>query len=165
MTTYIPEGFLDGSLLREVPDTQEVYVNGREPHERYDDGLGTDESIVVDLLERVEDPDIESALRTHVAEIATFNGSDAQVREFARETSVGDNMRAALVIEEHLVLCVGLVRWPDVDTDVIITVNVPRSIAKSLKEDGELPPEVEAAYTLLLRMMRELKLVDRSLFV
>lgn len=168
VTTYMPDGFLDGSLLREVPDTQEVYVNGREQHERYDDGLGSDESILIDLLELVDEADLLGALRTHVAEIASFNGSGAQNREFAREEPVGPNGRACVVIEEHLVLCVGLVRWADVATDVVITINVPNvpiGGAGSSKDSAELPQPVAAAHRLLLRMMSELKLVDRSLFV
>lgn len=165
VTTYIPKGFLDGSLLREVPDTQEVYVNGRQPNEQYDDGLGTEESIVVDLLEQVDEADLGMALRTHVAEIMTFNGSNSQGREFAREAPVGDHGKACLAVEKNLILCVGLVRWAEVDTDVLITINVPVKEANDSKQSAELPSTAEAAYQLLLRMMRELKLVDRSLFV
>ncbi|QLQ82682.1 hypothetical protein HG537_0H04450 [Torulaspora globosa] len=172
ITTYLPEGFLDASLLREVPDTQEVYVNSRGEHERYDDGLGKNESVVVDLLERVDADDDVEALRVHVMEIASFDrGSDVK---FTRLEQLAENQQACVVVErvnkwgkqelnETVVLCVGLIRLADVATDVVITVHVPWS---NESFDGhELPAPIEAAYKLLLTMVTEFKVVDKSLFV
>lgn len=177
ITTYLPEGFLDTSLLREVPDTQEVYVNGREDGESYDDGLARNESVVVDLLERVEACDDLQALREHVAEICSFDGS-AEAAPFAKLETLAGGQQACVVFEsvdkwgkrelnETVALCVGLIRLEDVATDVVITVHVPvaGSRQSELAQGQQLPPTVVAAYRLLLRMIREFKVVDRSLFV
>lgn len=172
ITTYVPDGFLDASLLREVPDTQEVYVNSRGDGERYDDGLGKNESVVVDLLERVDAQDDVEALREHVMEIATFDRS--QDVRFARLEQLAENQQACVVVEsvnkwgkrelnETVVLCVGLIRLADVATDVVITVHVPWRDESFAGQ--ELPAPIAAAYGLLLRMMNEFRVVDKSLFV
>ncbi|QLL34612.1 hypothetical protein HG536_0G04740 [Torulaspora globosa] len=173
ITTYLPDGFLDASLLREVPDTQEVYVNSRQDDESYDDGLGKNESVVIDLLERVDAGDDFEALKEHVMEIASFDSSSDV--KFARLEQLADNQQACVVVEsvnkwgkrelnETVVLCVGLIRLADVATDVVITVHVPWSQNEPFAGQ-ELPAPIAAAYRLLLRMVSEFKVVDKSLFV
>lgn len=61
--TVIPEGFKDVSLFRQVPDSQEVFVSDQE---------GIDDSIVFDIMERVDCSD-EEAIAIHLEEIARLN--------------------------------------------------------------------------------------------
>ena len=45
VTTVLPAGFLDASLFRSVPDTQEVYVNGRRPAGDTSSGYNADDGL------------------------------------------------------------------------------------------------------------------------
>lgn len=178
ITTVIPEGFIDASMLREVPDTQEVYVNSRKEEEEFSDGLGLNESIVVDLLQMVESPDIESAFKVHVNEIAALNGSkDWKLIKNDHPTS---QSVSSIMVEtalkwgkadqkETVVSCIGLIRLREFETDVVITVNVP--VANSVEAEGSVlqngncSPRIQAAYDLLGQMINEFKVIDKSLFV
>ncbi|AEY98117.1 FAFR434Wp [Eremothecium gossypii FDAG1] len=181
ISTVIPHGFLDASAVREVPDTQEVFVNNRDAPGA--DGLGTNESVIVDLLERADDDD-EAALRTHLEDVALRNGSGAWrllccERAGPRTTCValapvlkwGQAARA-----ETLVLCFGLLRLPHVATDVAISVNCPvegaeladaerAAASAAVGTPAALPPRVDACYRLLRSMVSEFKLLDEGLFV
>ena len=169
VTTVIPAGFLDASLFRSVPDTQEVYVNGRRPGQdvnvsvegrqtgsisnyEVNDGLGFNESIIVDLLQRVEADDDRAALDIHLNEIDSLNGGSHSYRVVKYEllegltveeppTLPGNNSpvttaQACITVQsankwgdprqrETVTSCVGLIRLSDVATDVLITINVP----------------------------------------
>ncbi|SCU92947.1 LADA_0G00496g1_1 [Lachancea dasiensis] len=182
----IPEGFLDASILREVPDTQEVFVNSRDVSEqgKFEDGLGLDESIIVDLLERVEASNDRAALEMHLEEITGLNGSnDWTVARLA----IGDGVVAhqtCIAVEtaykwgkedhsETLVLCVALLRLEDVQTDVVLSVNLPINKTDSLKDlhdwikdpTTDAPRQVESAYNVLTTMASNFKVLDSSLFV
>lgn len=170
ITSYVPEGFEDASRLRDVPDTQEVFVNARPTGVRHADGLADQASIVVELLERVVAADDEAALREHVAELVAVDGGH-ELR-FARVQALGGERLACVAeerackwdkpaLEEPVVLCVGLVRLADVATDAVITVHVPGAV---VGDGAALPPAIEAAYALLLRMVREFTVVDKTLF-
>lgn len=171
--TFLPEGFLDASLLREIPDTQEVYVNSRQDDEQYDDGLGKSESIVIDLLERVNEDDDSKALKEHVADISNLNGfSDFT---FLKNETIAPSRQCCIVsesvhkwgkinMEDRVILCVGLIRLNDLKTDIVITINVPVTANNELKSH-ELTPGIMAAYHLLQKMVREFNIVDRSIFV
>ena len=143
ITTVIPDGFLDVSMLREVPDTQEVYVNGRDPHSSVsNDGLGYNESIIIDLLQRVDVEDDRMALDFHLKEIGELNGSnDWRVIKYDNQFDTlltKDAVPQTCILLETVskwgkvneppqavVSCIGLLRLKDVTTDVLITVNVP----------------------------------------
>ncbi|AGO11049.1 AaceriAFR434Wp [[Ashbya] aceris (nom. inval.)] len=181
ISTVIPQGFLDASEVREVPDTQEVFVNNRDAPGA--DGLGTNESVIVDLLERADEDDA-AALRTHLEDIALRNSSGAwQVVRCER----AGTQTTCVVVEpvlkwgqaaraETLVLCFGLLRLPQVATDVAISVNCPvageelaemerYAAAAAAGAAPEMPARVEACYRLLRSMVGEFKLLDESLFV
>lgn len=171
--TFLPEGFLDASLLREIPDTQEVYVNSRQDDEQYDDELGKSESIVIDLLERINESDDLKALKEHVADISNLNGSSDFT--FLKNETIAPSRQCCIVSEsvnkwgkiemkDRLILCVGLIRLNDLKTDVVITINVPITTNEEVKTH-ELTPGIMAAYKLLLKMVREFNVVDRTIFI
>ncbi|CCK68462.1 Ran GTPase-binding protein MOG1 KNAG_0B00130 [Huiozyma naganishii CBS 8797] len=187
VSTVVPDGFLDVSLLREVPDTQEVYVNSRTAAEvaQCTDGLGEDESILVDLLQRVDADSDEEALRVHVGEIAELNGSRGQWRLLQREVLEMEQQdqhqhhaQAAIVVEqvplrgsgrsgaETVVSCIGLIRLEDVATDVVISINVTLqgTIEDGDGDDEAVPPRVAAAFTILKQIISNFKVHDKSLF-
>ncbi|GAV50668.1 hypothetical protein ZYGR_0Z00910 [Zygosaccharomyces rouxii] len=160
LRTVLPPGFIDASLLRPVPDTQEVYVNGRQEGEDYGDGLGLNESITVDLLERIEASSDEDALKEHVTEIFDLNGStNCQMDQLHR---INSSVYACIAHDVNLVLCVGLIRLPQYGTDVVITINVP---GQAVRTGEELPKEVQATNKVLTTILNQFEVVDGSLFV
>lgn len=192
ITTVIPDGFLDVSMLREVPDTQEVYVNSRSENDANDDGLGFNESVIVDLLQRVEEGDDKKALEFHLKEIADLNGSTQwevlkyQALESQTLATSGAIAQCCVMLEtaykwgkvnekEIVVSCIGLIRLEDVDTDVLITVNVPLDAKKypeetwtnlesAVKDESLLPARISAAYSILLQIVQKFQVKDKSLF-
>lgn len=160
LRSVLPTGFIDASLLRPVPDTQEVYVNARQEGENHRDGLGLNESITVDLLERIEASSDEAALRDHVAEIFDLNHcTKCQIESIHRTNS---SAYVCIAHDVKLVVCVGLIRLAQYDTDVVITINVP---GQEVKTGGEVPKEVEAAAKVLETILDRFEVVDGSLFV
>ncbi|SCU97632.1 LANO_0E16512g1_1 [Lachancea nothofagi CBS 11611] len=187
ISCVMPEGFLDASILREVPDTQEVFVNSREAGEKdkFKDGLGLDESVIVDLLQRVDAENDRDALSVHLQEITGLNGSsdwtvvqiDTVTQPTPYQTCIALETAYKWDKEDHaetLVLCAALIRLEDVQTDVILSVNLPVSQDQTLQQLRQwaqgpsliaAPPQVQAAYTLLQAMATNFKVVDNSLFV
>lgn len=166
LRTVLPPGFIDASSLREVPDTQEVFVNARKDGDQYGDGLGIDESITVDLLERVDASSDAQALKVHVEEIFELNGS--------KQCEIGpievvDGSQTCIAYDSEIVLCVGLIRLGQHETDVVLTVNVPgREAPVRLQQSQgykELPQNVNSAYRLLKSMIKHFQVLDSSLFV
>lgn len=203
ITTVLPDGFLDVSLLREVPDTQEVYVNSRDPAASVsNDGLGYNESIIFDLLQRIEVEDDRMALDFHLKEISELNGSsdwkilkyDNELHGVLSSTAAGAGAGAAGGVPQTCILlesvakwggvkeppqillsCVGLLRLKDVDTDVLLTVNVPldpkrfpdEALTITNPQDSKvsIPARVSVAYQLLQEIVRKFNVRDKSLFV
>ncbi|KAH3902406.1 related to Nuclear import protein MOG1 [Saccharomycodes ludwigii] len=169
----LPPGFMDVSMLREIPDNQEVYVNSRTEQEikdnKYCDGLGSQESIIIDLLQRVKaDSDFE-ALKIHLNEISEINqtvGGYEIIKTDEIESNTDDKCKAFSAIiretslkwgkksEAHLLnICVGIIRLSAYDTDVLISINVP-----------ELQ-YTDSAYDILTnKIIKSFQLVDPSLF-
>lgn len=173
ITTIIPEGFLDVSLLREVPDTQEVYVNSREDTEVFNDGLGKNESVIVDLLESVDADSDEEALRIHMAELSDLNDSEQWAK--IKDTKPIANSQCCLLVEsakkwgkselnETVAICLALIRLDEFQTDVVITINIPLEKENFTQASISAHHNITAAYQLLLEMVKQFKIVDESLF-
>lgn len=183
IVTVIPEGFLDASILREVPDTQEVFVNSREDSEenKFNDGLGTNESVIIDLLQAVDEPNDREALSVHIQEITSMNGSNDW--KLVRYENPAPHIQTCIAVEsaykwgkrdmkETLVLCLALLRLEKVQTDAVLSVNVPladttelQAMSEAVNDSGNIPPRIQAAYTLVKEMANEFKVLDESLFV
>lgn len=145
----LPLDFIDASDFRQVPDTQEVFVNTE-----YDD------SIVFDLMERFEAASDEEALKEHLNEISDINGADpgSQLVQLYSETHAltqpkikAKSSPAYITVaiepakkwgrttelvqdpndpneklkEPVLVLILALIRIESVATDLLITYNTP----------------------------------------
>ncbi|CAL9732525.1 nuclear import protein Mog1p [Monosporozyma unispora] len=190
IATVIPQGFLDASMLREVPDTQEVYVNSRSKSDDFNDGLGFNESVIIDLLQRVEEEDDKKALDFHLKEIADLNGStewellkydnkfDQLATPSAAQTCIflETAYKWGKVSEKEIVIsCIGLIRLKDVETDVLITVNIPldstkysdetlNRLTESIKDSTKLPQRISTGYNILLEIVKKFNIKDKSLF-
>ncbi|CCD22536.1 Ran GTPase-binding protein MOG1 NDAI_0A03790 [Naumovozyma dairenensis CBS 421] len=212
ITTVIPQGFLDVSMLREVPDTQEVYVNNRSTETQpYNDGLANDESIIIDLLQAVPESNDLDALKLHIEDIVSLNNTTTNnnnsnnnnnetvqkddttaptpapyqilnIQTDISNTYLGTNCISCIVVEsatkwgkqemkETLITCIGLIRLKEVETDVIITINVPTTeettttTTTTIDPNKNLPTNVKASSLLLKQMLSQFKVIDKSLFV
>lgn len=150
----IPEGFIDLSDLREVPDTQEVFVTMED---------GQDESLIFDLLERIAESDDKKALVDHVSEMAGLNESSdgykmLMIQKLANTSSYmsisvsharkwGRESDAA--VKPILLVINGLIRLDKVTTDVLISFNIPTE-GESATADMEAILDRESAGALPL---------------
>ncbi|KAF2666731.1 Mog1p/PsbP-like protein [Microthyrium microscopicum] len=161
ITTSLPTGYLDASTMRDIPDTQEVFLDPN-----------SNTNIIISLLERVttitsnnsNNSDDHSALQTHFQDMYADETDKSGNRDTANVlgvrnlpippgTSNGGTVTAYILTawmatadaarqeqrergrEEVLGtgVVMGLVRLENVKTDVLVCVNVPRAAA-----DGEL---------------------------
>ncbi|KAI9011541.1 hypothetical protein BC832DRAFT_590758 [Gaertneriomyces semiglobifer] len=172
ITTVIPDGFVDASQFREVPDNQEVFVSMRNP----------DQSMIVELLELAEDASDAAAARFHFQQLA----EDNQALECAvRDIQVLDPRQAIphlAAANGHVSVLVGnqtvtkfrstnpenpeaiphviqinmtVIRIPHVSTDLVISVNTP------LSADA---PASAAASEILSQSLQALSVRDWGLF-
>lgn len=149
ISVQIPTDFIDASQFREIPDTQEVFVNTRQ-----------DDSIVFDLMERVEATNDQQALKDHLSEISEINNNGSQFTQLYNETRSlvkpmikKDSSPAYITVaiepakkwgktteleqkenvsdeekvldEPLLVLILVLIRLQSVETDLLVTYNTP----------------------------------------
>lgn len=165
ITVDIPTGVLDASNFRQIPDTQEVFVANSDNVDNYAQ-LNKDDSIIVDLMERVEARDDQEAIRVHYSEISALNDASnewhlvsveeagakqryvavgvepalkwgrAEVPEGA-ETTSGDSAS----YKPTLVVVLGVIRLDKVDTDLLITYNVHISREDELADLAQVSAE------------------------
>ncbi|ODV94110.1 hypothetical protein PACTADRAFT_86331 [Pachysolen tannophilus NRRL Y-2460] len=148
ITAELPKNLVDASQLRQIPDTQEVFLVADSNTLNYSE-LNKDDSIVIDLMERViVDPgkdDIES-IYTHAKEISSLNNNGGEnewklqkIENFKSQNFPNDNIFTAVCIEPAkkwgrttkgsnqptLVILLGLIRIEKISTDLLCTINVP----------------------------------------
>jgi hypothetical protein len=136
MSVMLPSQVVDVSELREIPDNQEVFV-----HE------STDQSVVVEILEMVDEPDDE-AVKTHFRELASSNDAQDDAWQIASVEPIPPNQvnmpqcQAAYYISGQQLIAkfkesaknavnihMGLFRLPGKRTDILITLNDPVMIS------------------------------------
>lgn len=80
MRISIPDGFIDASELRQIPDNQEVFVSTAS-------STSQDDSIIIELVERLVQESDQLAVLSHLDEILEINspgyrfGEDIDKRE------------------------------------------------------------------------------------
>ncbi|KAG7740907.1 hypothetical protein KL923_001548 [Ogataea haglerorum] len=161
ITTYIPAGMVDASTLRQIPDTQEVFVAGP------DTQLGPEDAIIFDLLESVDVPD-DAAAEYHFQELAKLNGADnAKVLEATKIVCPNFAQDPTYVLvgsqevkkwgrdQTELVVLLGLIRLQRVQTDLLITYNLPGE---------DFGPRIPVAKQVIQHILESLQVQDWSLF-
>lgn len=181
----IPTGFIDASMFREIPDTQEVYVS-----------QSVDDSLVVDLMEAVQGSNSDDIVNIHLNEIAEINSvanheysrifskevpvskleqgtvgyvtiSIEPARKWGREAQLqktAENLDAPL-----LAMVLGLVRLERVKTDLLVTFNIP-IVSKADYERlvsgdaGHLPVRVQNGLKSVEQFLETLEVKDWKLF-
>ncbi|KAI3404194.2 hypothetical protein KGF56_002955 [Candida oxycetoniae] len=140
--------FIDVSEIRQVPDTQEVFINeipSDSGHSK-EKQLFYDQSLIIDLLEQVSSSEYKSAIAEHMQDIAPSSAENIPLEQM-EDASDNEIMRyfSYLVFKPEykrqeknqatkIVLLVCLIRLNKVETDVIIQYVIP---LKSGDEVGE----------------------------
>lgn len=153
LTALVPTSFADASQFRQVPDTQEVFV---------DDGPA-EESLIFDILEKLSDAD-DQAIKTHFGEIVAINGGESRIVSSEQLPQAAYPTWVCLGEQEtkkwgkdseeltKVTICVALVRLDKVDTDIVISYNVLK---------GERAQE---GYQRLKEIAQSFKVTDWTLF-
>ncbi|KAJ2076466.1 hypothetical protein H4R24_005681 [Coemansia sp. RSA 988] len=128
MIMDVPKGMVDVSNFREVPDNQEVFADGT-----------TDASVIIEILERVNEQQ-HKALRYHFQQVAELNEAATHQTPHIEDIRLGSVSEAYVLVcqqsvakfnetaANNICLLMALLRIPEHDADVLITMNVPVEI-------------------------------------
>lgn len=172
ITTKIPSGLLDASQIRPVDDTQEIFVNAT------NSGLGSDDSLMFDLLERVAVEEGPDAIEYHYRELAEMNDSKhEQIMSCEKiNSSLGDGyilttIAVPGVSESQGTMCgmvLGLLRDEEHKTDILVTVNVPISerfiSSDKIFESTAVAERLEVGKHVVRTALSNFVLVNEGLF-
>ncbi|KAJ6547344.1 Mog1p/PsbP-like protein [Mycena capillaripes] len=166
ITAVVPITLVDASDLRQVPDTQEVLLYP-------DSGV----SIIVEVLQRVDTADDDSAIRYHFDSLAHDNSA----RSFAVDTvgvisnTRGDKTPPAITLsgvqsvakfnkeeQDQVRVLMALFRVEDKRVDLVVTFNVPMESQDSGAVDAAGWNTVLSDFDAFVRF---LCIVDFGLFV
>lgn len=139
----VPETFIDASTIRQVPDSQEVFL----------DPSNEDISLVIELVEALDSPDaqvghehyaalasdneavkyrVESCRMIQAAAKHNHDNNSTNNKEMGAIISVSGTQSVAkfnTAAAEEVSIVMGIIRLPKVTTDVLVTYNAPRSMA------------------------------------
>lgn len=147
--TKLPDSFIDISQIRQVPDTQEVFINQLTSNsESFDQSF--DQSFIIDLLERVDCIDYQEAINLHLQDIVPPNvynhpieekiNQDGIIRYFSfvkfiphyNNKKINSNN---LESPKQIITLICLIRLENVDTDVLLQYIIP--LKDDLDHDNE----------------------------
>eukprot|EP01102_Stenamoeba_stenopodia_P014985 TRINITY_DN505_c0_g1_i2.p1 TRINITY_DN505_c0_g1~~TRINITY_DN505_c0_g1_i2.p1 ORF type:complete len:208 (+),score=35.49 TRINITY_DN505_c0_g1_i2:117-740(+) len=181
MSVVIPSRFKDVSQLREIPDNQEVLCDP-----------STDQSLIIELLAYDVSVRDDTAIQYHFAEVANANDAPLGVHSTILSSQPltlqeapnfpSTAFRAALVGQQlvskfneaarnMVTIYMSLIRLPDHETDILITLNEPVAISAESSSARAVIPTVgtqssitsSAAEVMRLALLT-LKVNDWSLF-
>lgn len=173
ISTSLPDGAIDVSDFRQIPDTQEVFL--------FEQPSGLDRSVIFDLLERVEAPDLAQVVAVHLDDILDGPADYIAPLESAILPELGE-VHSFLVKppaskletdNAKLFTFLTLIRLEKVGTDVVITMNVPLKIGEVTEQVFEeekngvterRDTELSACYQQLKTIALSMKVKDWSLF-
>lgn len=175
ISTTLPSNLLDASQIREIPDTQEVFIL-----EKGDDAK-LDQSIIFDILEEIENVDgnIQKKLKTHAEEIGDIRDDTISAYKTIHNKHMGLDCYFVFFVQNSpkkdkyaLITMMSLIELKKVDTDVIISLNVPvLQSEEDLLELENLECEISnpasalgKSYTMLQAATSDYYVRDWSLF-
>jgi hypothetical protein len=174
ISAVLPSHLVDVSQIRQVPDTQEVFIL----EEGLDDAK-LDQSFIFDLLEHVDAGLVEESLRIHIQELGDVAALYPSFKVIRNEALQMDTYFSFFIQPSpksdklSLVTMISLIPLTRTNTDVVITLNVPilQLEEKTLTID-ELACEIftttassiNRAFHMIAEATRTLHIEDWSLF-
>jgi len=156
---------IDASTIRQVPDTQEVFIY---PHSNV--------SIIVEILQRVELSHFNDAIRFHFDSLAHDNSASSTEVQSVVEVpnDRGDNTPPAIILKgfqmvpkfnhtppDNVRILMALFRVDSKDVDLVVTFNIPLESVDGGAVDGR---DAERAEVDFNTFFRSLQIVDFRLF-
>ena len=171
ISVRLPSEFVNVSDVRQVPDNQEVFV---------DDTTGA--SVIVELLERVDDVDDANAARYHFDELARSNRATAHCVDVLADPTPAERGAFNQLLfgkqrvakfnetgrENDVTVVLGLRRIPPpVATDVLLSVCYAHSVAAGSSDDKNWDVRLrpQQLWDMCARAFATLVINDYSLFV
>ncbi|PFH52375.1 hypothetical protein AMATHDRAFT_2111 [Amanita thiersii Skay4041] len=160
ITVQLPSNLIDASNLRQIPDTQEVFL--------YPD---SSISIIIEILERVQVVDSAEAIKFHfnsLAEDNTARSSEVLTIDTVPNTSQDQTLSPIILRGEQAVpkfnrteadkvrVLMALYRIEDKNVDIVVTFNVP---LESVDVDKVIKTEAD-----FQAMASTLHIINYSLF-
>ncbi|KAK0210557.1 hypothetical protein DFS33DRAFT_301213 [Desarmillaria ectypa] len=165
ITAITPGNLIDASDIRQVPDTQEVFI--------YPD---SSVSIIVEILRRVDPPDFRDAAKFHFDSLAHDNSA---LQSNVESVTVipndrGDGTPSAIVLSgyqavrkfnqatpDQVLILMAVYRIEEKGIDLVVTFNVPLQFndGGGVREAGR-----DIARTQFDTFVRSLTIVDFGLF-
>jgi len=160
-----PEGFFDASSIRQIPDTQEVYLS-----------RNSDDSIIIEILERVPASDSDGAARFHFEAIADDNDAPSSSVDEVDKIPYNrcDEIPSIIVLRgrqgvkkfnrtsvDDLRIFVALYRLEERGVDIVLSLNFPMNIGDGVFRTEE---QYNTAKETFLSIATSFHIDDFSLF-
>ncbi|KAF0508263.1 Mog1p/PsbP-like protein [Gigaspora margarita] len=176
IVAHIPPTFIDVSDIREIADNQEVFAD-----------INSDESIVIEILQYVNEPSNEDAVRYHFASLAHDNDAEDfnTIQQITELTALEvpklppDTPKYLLVGQQQIskfderdpsarnlvTILMALFRFPNIQTDIVITCNIPvilgaTSSSRLVTQEGD----VNEGYEEFRKILTSFDIKDWGLF-
>ncbi|SCV66964.1 BQ2448_5610 [Microbotryum intermedium] len=175
ITTTYPSNLTDASDLRQVPDTQEVYLSN-----------DSDLSLILEVLQLVEeegsDRSLEAGIRYHFASLAYDNDAQSDSIEstsLPSRTTSDPLLQGPITLKgtqtiskfnkptsqaDEVVIFLALWRIEDKRSDLVLTVNWPKVVYDDEGKAKDQKDGVGKAQKVFEDAVRDLKVVDWGLF-
>ncbi|KAL9650603.1 hypothetical protein ABK040_006404 [Willaertia magna] len=174
LTISIPERYLDASNFREIPNNQEVFTDNLEIQSTSSQSTGCPTLIVeiLSLSENVNNENITTFMFEDLADsnhvlpndrvvLTTF--TDNHLNQVKGSSFTGGLIGIMKVEKnramDNVVVFVWVVRLPQYDTDILITLNDPTLTSNSLEDIVN-----SQSFALFKQMIQSFQILDSGLF-
>ncbi|ODV92183.1 hypothetical protein CANCADRAFT_30422 [Tortispora caseinolytica NRRL Y-17796] len=183
IVTELPEGFVDVSEFREVPDDEEVFVL---------EGNGYPISLIFDLLELEHIEDLKKAHTNIIDDIMDFNGLNSTEYKILKEETYENDASYPVIVyttavsgshagpkkapsgfeNQPYIGVIATVRLHQGQTDMAITLNCPISeadgastVEQMLSQDSPATiPLIQTCEAMMKQIVQKLHVRDWTLF-
>ena len=189
----LPNSFIDISQIRQVPDTQEVFINQLSNHNDSHDVSGSfDHSFIIDLLERVDPIDYQEAIHLHLQDIVpphVHNQPIEQIKQQQQQQQEDNEDDDDGIIRyfsfvqfkpqykksdpnespKQIITLICLIRLEKVDTDVLLQYIIPlksenENVNVNFEGSTKVDKIVKESYDLFKKIALSFTVKDWNLF-
>lgn len=168
----LPASFIDVSHIRDVPDTQEVFINETSTHT----SGKLDQSLIIDLLEKVDPIEYQEAMHLHLQDIVPDHVINQPLEEIERDGIVRffsfvnfkpEYRRIEPDSPKQIITLLCLIRLNKVDTDVMLQYIIPLKEEHAdinFNGDSETDKFIQESYKLFKEIGQSFTVRDWNLF-
>lgn len=173
ITSDIPVDAVDVSTFRQIPDSQEVFL--------LEKPTGLDQSLIFDLLERVDAESMPEVVAIHledildepvvqIAPLETFTNTALDCETYSYIVKPGPSKLESDKVKLYVLLVIN--RVEKVNTDILVTMNIPvesgevtaEVFQKVVEEANQGTSSIGQAYSVARTAAASLKVEDWALF-